>query len=197
MARGKKKSVLVSRYDDNCSNVRICEFSCVFVYVFTQPLRTSWIGQSISRGSVTGLNSEFSFSLTDCLSKAREPILPYYLPIAGGRIIVLITFPRVLVPCEMQSASPRIWTRIGMSISSNENHVYIWVCTHMFACMCVCVRVCMCVCVCMYLLVYIGVFLYVFVCLYVCVCVCVCVCLRVCLYECVCLFVCVFVYVCL
>ena len=31
-----------------------------------------------------GLNSEFSFSLTSCLTKAKEPSLSYYLPIAAG-----------------------------------------------------------------------------------------------------------------
>ena len=34
--------------------------------------------------------------------------LPYYLPIAGGRVIGFIPFPRVLVLCEMQSVSSRI-----------------------------------------------------------------------------------------
>ena len=36
------------------------------------------------------------------------PRLSYYLPIAGGRIIGFIPFPRVLVLCEMQPASSRI-----------------------------------------------------------------------------------------
>ena len=72
--------------------------------------------------SLTGLNSEFSFSLTSCLTKAEEPSRPYYLPIAGGRIIGFIPFPRVLVLCEMQSVSSRIWTRVAMSISCDDNH---------------------------------------------------------------------------
>ena len=68
------------------------------------------------------MNSEFSFSLTSCLSKAEEPILPYYLSIAGGRIIGFIPFPRILVLCEMQSVSSRIWTRVTVSISDDNNH---------------------------------------------------------------------------
>ena len=52
--------------------------------------------------SLTGLNLEFSF-LTSCLTKTEEPSLSNYLPIAGGRIIGFIPFPRVLVLCEMQS----------------------------------------------------------------------------------------------
>ena len=47
------------------------------------------------------MNSEFSFSLSSCLTKAEELSLPYYLPIAGGRIIGFIPFPRVLVLCEI------------------------------------------------------------------------------------------------
>ena len=53
---------------------------------------------------------------------AEEPSLSYYLPIAGGRIIGFIPFPKVLVLCEMLSASSRIWTRVAVSISYDDNH---------------------------------------------------------------------------
>ena len=64
---------------------------------------------------------------TDHLILARqpeqeEPSLPYYLPITGGRIFGFIPFPRVLVLCEMQSVSTRIWTRVTVSISYDDNH---------------------------------------------------------------------------
>ena len=52
---------------------------------------------------------------------AEEPSLSYYLPIAGERIIGFIPFPRVLVQCEMQSVSSRIWTRIAVFISYGDN----------------------------------------------------------------------------
>ena len=68
------------------------------------------------------MNSEFYFSEPSCLTKAEEPSLPYYLPIARGRIIGFIPFPRVLVLCEMQSVSSRIWTRVAVSISYDDNH---------------------------------------------------------------------------
>ena len=76
-------------------------------------LPTPTLGQDMTQGqffkeSLTGLNSEFSFSKTSCLTKAEEPSLPYYLPIAGGRIIGFIPFPRVLVLCDMQLVSSRI-----------------------------------------------------------------------------------------
>ena len=84
-------------------------------------LPTPPLGQDVTQGqffkrSLTGLNSEFSFS------KAEEFSLPYYLPIAGGRIIGFIPFPRVLVQCEMQSVLSRIWTRIAVSISYDDIH---------------------------------------------------------------------------
>ena len=78
-------------------------------------------GQFLKRG-LTGLNSEFSFSSTSCLTKAEELSLSYYLIIAGGRIIGFIPFPKVLVLCEIQSVSSRIWTRIAVSISCDDNH---------------------------------------------------------------------------
>ena len=69
----------------------------VFV-IFTNPsARAGYDTRSIFKRSLTGLHSEFSFF------KAEEPCLSYYLPIAGGRIIGFIPFPRVLVLCEMQS----------------------------------------------------------------------------------------------
>ena len=85
------------------------------------------LGQDMTQGqffkrSLTGLNSEFPFSLTSCLTKAEEPNLPYYLSIAGGRIIGFIPFPRVLVLCEIQSVLSRNWTRIAVSISCDDNH---------------------------------------------------------------------------
>ena len=55
------------------------------------------------------------------LTKAEELSLSYYIPIAGGRIIGFILFPRVLVLCEMQSVSSRIWTRVAVSISYDDN----------------------------------------------------------------------------
>ena len=90
--------------------------------IFTNPsARAGYDTRSIFKRSLTGLKSEFSFSLTSCLTKAEEPNLSY-LPIAGGRIIGFIPFPRVLVLWEMQSVSSRIWTRIVASNSYDDNH---------------------------------------------------------------------------
>ena len=83
------------------------------IIIFTNP--SAWAGcdtRSIFKRSLKALNSEFSFSSTICLTKADEPCLPYYLPISWGRIIGFIPFPRVLVLCEMQLVSARIWTRV-------------------------------------------------------------------------------------
>ena len=91
--------------------------------IFTNPsTRAGYDTMSIFKRCLTGLNSEFSFSLTSCLTKAEEPSLSYYLPIAGGRIIGIIPFPRVLMLCEMQLAWSRIWTCVAVSISYDDNH---------------------------------------------------------------------------
>ena len=51
--------------------------------IFTNPsARAGYDTRSIFKRSLTGLNSEFSFSLTSCLTKVEEPSLSYYLPIA-------------------------------------------------------------------------------------------------------------------
>ena len=74
-----------------------------FIYLPNPSARAGYDTRSIFKRSFIGLNSEFSFSLTSCLTKAEEPSLPYYLRIAGERIIGFIPFPRVLMQCEMQS----------------------------------------------------------------------------------------------
>ena len=80
------------------------------IILFTNPSARAGYGtRSFFKRSLTGLNSEFSVSKTSCLTKAGEPSLSYYLHIDGGRIIGFIPFPRVLVLCEMQSVSSRIW----------------------------------------------------------------------------------------
>ena len=78
--------------------------------------------RSVFKWSLTGLNSDFSFSKTGCLTKAKETSLLCYLLVAGGRIIWFILFLRALVLCEMQSVSSRVWARIAVSISYDDNH---------------------------------------------------------------------------
>ena len=69
----------------------------IYIYIGDPIYPTPLLGQDMTQGqflkrSLAGLNSEFSFSKTSCLTKAEEPSLPYYLPIAGGRIIGFIPF---------------------------------------------------------------------------------------------------------
>ena len=95
----------------------------IYLSIFTNT--STWIGydtRSIFKQNFTGLNSESSFSLTRCLAQAEETSLTYYLPIAGGRTIGFIPFPRVLVLSEMLSVSSRIWTRVAVHISYDDNH---------------------------------------------------------------------------
>ena len=84
-------------------------------YLLNPSARAVYDTRSNFKRSLTGLNSEFSFSKTSCFTKAEEHSLPW-------RIIGVMPFPRVLVVCEMQSVSPRIWTRVTVSISYDDNH---------------------------------------------------------------------------
>ena len=95
----------------------------VIIIIFTNlSARAGYDTRPIFKRSLKGLNSEFSFSYTSCLTKAEESSLPYYLPIARWRIIGFVPFPRVLVLCEMLSVSSRIWTHVAVSISYDDNH---------------------------------------------------------------------------
>ena len=93
------------------------------INIFTNPFaRAGYNTRSIFKQSLTGLNPEFPFSKTSCRTKAEDSSVPDYLPIAGGRIIGFIPIPRVLVLREMLSFSSRIWTRVVVSISYDDNH---------------------------------------------------------------------------
>ena len=92
------------------------------MYLPTPPLGEDVTQSQFLRQFLIGLNSEFSFSKTGCLTKAEKPSLPNYLPLVGERIVGFIPFRRVLVLCEMQSTSSRIWTRVAVSISYDDNH---------------------------------------------------------------------------
>ena len=125
-------------------------------------IRAVWDTRSVFQRSLTGLNSQFSFSYTGCLTKAKEPSLPYYLPADGGKIIAYIPFPKLLTLCEMQTASTVIWTRVTVSIFYDDSNdpTAQWLCV----CVCVCFRVYGCVLT--------WVSIYVWRCVYECVCSC-------------------------
>ena len=104
---------------------------CVYLMVFTQcglsQLHTYihvWSFSAIGVSSyiqITALNSLFSYSLTGCLTKVKEPSLSYYSSMPGGRIVGYISFARALALFKIQTSLFRIWTWVVKSISYNNN----------------------------------------------------------------------------
>ena len=59
----------------------ICKHNYLLLSYLPNPsARAGYDTRSIFKWSLTGLNSEFSFSSTSCLPKAEELSLPYYFP---------------------------------------------------------------------------------------------------------------------
>ena len=57
-------------------------YSYIYIYIYTNPsVQAGCDIRSISK-SLTGLNSEFSCTMTGCLNKVKECSLPYNLPIS-------------------------------------------------------------------------------------------------------------------
>ena len=84
------------------------------MYAFTQPhARAGCDTRIIFKLSKASFNPKFSFSLTSCLTKAKEPSLSYYLPTAGGRADVFMPFRRTLARSEMQTASSKLFADLG------------------------------------------------------------------------------------
>ena len=64
--------------------------------LFTQPIRSCRIWHKVNFEAEFNRFEfrVFSFSKTSCLTMAEEPSLSYYLPLAGGRIFWIHTFPK-------------------------------------------------------------------------------------------------------
>ena len=99
-----------------------------FIILWRNPIYpTPPLGQDMTQGQfLSGVYQVWiqSFPSPRLVASPRlkNLVCPTILPIAGGRIIGFIPFPRVSVLCEMQSASSRIWTRVAVSISYDDNH---------------------------------------------------------------------------
>ena len=65
------------------------------------------------------LNSEISFTKTDCHAKVKEPRISYYIPIDGRSIV---RFPRVLALLKMQTDLTKIRIRVTVPISYDAKH---------------------------------------------------------------------------
>ena len=69
----------------------------LYIYIYMKPFpQARYDTRSILKWSLKGLNSEFFFSHTNCHTKVIELSLPYYLPIARGKIVGFILFISIL-----------------------------------------------------------------------------------------------------
>ena len=104
-----------------CMSVYIyaCVYVCLHIYIYLPNLseQAGCDTSSIFKQSITGLNLEFSFFQTGCHTKVKEISLPCFLLKAGERTVGIIPFSRILLPCEIETASSWIWTRVTGSIS--------------------------------------------------------------------------------
>ena len=104
--RKKKKQIPKHCEESSSSGIwffAFCHGGATHMYLPTPPHRQNVVIQGqFFQQTLTGFNSEFSFFKSSCLTKAKEPSLFYYLPIAWGRKVGFLPFPRVLTPCEMQ-----------------------------------------------------------------------------------------------
>ena len=89
----------------------------IYIYIYIYQLLCSCrMRHNVnSTSGLTGLNKEFSYSLTSCHTKAKELRLPYNLPTPGGRIVGFIPFQRwneekVRLGFELRSPYPLSWT---------------------------------------------------------------------------------------
>ena len=88
--------------------------------IFTNP--SAWAGydtRSIFKWSLTGLNSEFSFSETSRLTKAEEPSLPYYFTHSWRENNWIHTFPKGI---------SAMWNAISLiqDLNSSRHVHFLW-----------------------------------------------------------------------
>ena len=81
-----------------------------------EPCRSCWIGttSALQPKEITSKGTSFM-----CVLSIKVPIPKKSLE---TYLMILVPFPSVLVLCEMQSVSSRIWTRVAVSTSYDDNH---------------------------------------------------------------------------
>ena len=109
-------------------------FNLDYMYL-ADPFDTNWVWHKLNfKAEFKNINSECSSAETSCHNKVKEPSIPNCLLKARGRIVGLILFSKLLKLREMQTASSRIWTRVAVSISNDDNNyttsastTYLWI----------------------------------------------------------------------
>ena len=82
----------------------------IVIIIFTKPsARAGYETRSIFKRSLTGLNQSFPSPRLIASPRLKDTVCPTY-------------YPKVLVLCEMQSVLSRIWTRVIVSKSYDDNH---------------------------------------------------------------------------
>ena len=78
----------------------------LFSYIYQPKLSAQAVcdTRSIFKQSLTGLNSKFSISSTSFYTNVKELSLPYYLSIAGSRIVEFLYFQKVLALLSYKNA---------------------------------------------------------------------------------------------
>ena len=88
----------------------------VYIYIYIYLPHTSSRVRSNTKviflkRNLTGLNSKFHFSWNGCHTKVKDPYLPLYLPIAGGRIVRFINSQEYF--CFAKCKQPRTSFQLG------------------------------------------------------------------------------------
>ena len=117
----KKLNLLFTTWSKQNKRKKWMEWKCVYIYSIPPP-QVGCDTRSIFKWRSADLNTEFSFSLTGCLIKAKEPSLYYYLLIAEARRDGFMPFLRALVWSQTQTALSRIWTWYVKFISWDDKH---------------------------------------------------------------------------
>ena len=86
----------------------------------TYPTKLDETTDPFLKWCLIGWNSKLSYSKTGCHWKVKEPSLSYYLPIARGRIVGFMSFPRVAAVFKLQIILFTIWS--GVTVSFDSNH---------------------------------------------------------------------------
>ena len=100
-SKGSFSCLMITLIHETQSNGRSC--NCICVCALTQTFHHK---QDVTQGQFSsGVHlvwiQSFFFSLIGYHTKVKEPSMPYYLPIAGKRIVGFIPFWKDLVLCEM------------------------------------------------------------------------------------------------
>ena len=106
-----------------------------YIYIPNPSAHSRFNNKSVFKQSLTCLNLELSFSWPSCNTRVKESSLPYYLTIAGERIIGFMPYTCCFVGCCFEDLFHIVHDiHIQLALNKTHTHTHIYIYIYIYTC---------------------------------------------------------------